>query len=148
MQLPKKVKIKRLCKTAVIPAYAKPGDAGMDLICTDITVTPDYIQYHTGLAMEIPEGYVGLLFPRSSNSNKDLLLCNSVGVIDSIYRGELMLRYKYVEADPERSWSKLYDRGDKVGQLLIIPYPQITFEEVDKLSDTARGVGGFGSTGA
>ena len=89
------VKIKKLCDSAVIPSYAKPGDAGMDLVATS-RIFDKYgnVEYGTGLAMEIPEGYVGLLFPRSSISKQDLSLANAVGVIDSGYRGEIKFKFK------------------------------------------------------
>ena len=148
---------------AVIPTYAKPGDAGMDLIATSInTDNDDYIEYGTGLAIEIPNGYVGLVFPRSSNSKKDLLLCNSVGVIDSGYRGEIKLRYKrIINPSSEKFYMRdnlfsspsiyltidHYEVGDKVGQIMILPIPFVEFTEVDELSQTERGNGGFGSTG-
>ena len=78
------VKIKKLLSNAVIPQYSKPGDAGMDLIATSVDYSNEYyVEYGTGLAIEIPEGYVGYVFPRSSNSKYDLQLCNSVGIIDS-----------------------------------------------------------------
>jgi dUTP pyrophosphatase len=143
-----KVRIKKLHQDAVIPKYAKPGDAGLDLTATEITFTPSYIAYKTGLAFEIPEGYVGLLFPRSSNSKKQLLLTNSVGVLDSGYRGEVEFRFKIVGngVTPEGDLDT-YNVGDKIGQLLIIPYPSIQFIESDTLSETERGEGGFGSSG-
>jgi dUTP pyrophosphatase len=143
-----KVKIKKLHKNAVIPKYAKSGDAGMDLTCVGFEITKNYISYKTGLAFEIPEGYVGLLFPRSSNCNKDLILTNSVGVLDSGFRGEVEFRYKYAENYPTGDPIKnVYNIGDRVGQLIIIPYPQIEFEEVEELSITERGELGYGSTG-
>ena len=135
------VKIKKLVGTAVIPTYAKEGDAGMDVVATGMNITNDYIEYTTGLAFEVPKGYVMLIFPRSSNSKKDLLLANSVGVLDSGYRGELKLRYKRLTG------SNWYVIGDKVGQIMILPYPKIEFNEVSELSSTDRGEGGFGSTG-
>ena len=139
------VKIKKLHKDAVIPAYGKPGDAGMDL--TAISIEKDgygNVVYGTGLAIEIPEGHVGLLFPRSSNSKTDLYLTNHVGVIDSGYRGEIMFKFR---ATPSLVNAKVYQVGDRVGQLIIIPYPQITLEESTELSDSERGEKGFGSTG-
>lgn len=143
-----KINIKKLDENAVIPQYAKLGDAGMDVIATSVNITDDYIEYGTGLAFEVPEGYCMLIFPRSSNSKKDLLLCNSVGVLDSGYRGELKLRFKrvynYFHAISE---DKHYEVGDKVGQIMILPYPQIEFNEVEELSETDRGSAGFGSTG-
>jgi dUTP pyrophosphatase len=86
------------------------------------------------------------LFPRSSNSKKDLLLTNSVGVIDSGYRGEVELRFKPIFNNKSENIST-YDVGDRVGQIMILPYPKIQFVETDKLSESERGDGGFGSTG-
>jgi dUTP pyrophosphatase len=134
-----KVKIKKLHYDAVIPSYAKPGDAGMDMIAVEGFSTKDHITYRTGLAMEIPENHVGLLLPRSSVYKKSQMLANSVGVIDSGYRGEIM--FKFTRSDSQ------YSVGDRVGQIIILPYPQIEFEEVKELSATNRGTGGFGSTG-
>jgi dUTP pyrophosphatase len=138
------LKIKRLHPEAVIPSFAKHGDAGMDLTAVSQSVDADSnFVYHIGLAVEIPEGYVGLLFPRSSNSKKDLLLSNSVGVIDSGYRGELMLKFKYINANHP----KHYGVGERVAQLVIMKLPFIDVVEVDELSSSERGEGGFGSTG-
>ena len=134
-----KIKIKKLRKDVIIPKYAKPGDAGIDLTAVDRKVEGMWITYYTGLAMEIPTGYVGLLFPRSSVYKTEQRLANSVGVIDSGYRGEIMMKFN-------RSINE-YRIGDRIGQLIIIPYPQIEFEEVKELSETNRGIGGFGSTG-
>jgi len=139
-----KVKIKRLLPEAIIPKYAHSTDAGLDLCCTSINREGElYIEYGTGLAIEIPEGYVGLLFPRSSISNKDMILANSVGVIDSGYRGEIKLRFKIIK---DKSYRRLYEKYEKVGQLVIIPYPSIEFEEIEELSISERMEGGFGST--
>jgi dUTP pyrophosphatase len=139
------VKIKKLHENAVIPAYAKPGDAGLDLTATSV-VTDEYgnVVYGTGLAIEIPYGYAGLLFPRSSNSKVDLYLTNHVGVVDSGYRGEIMFKYRPIDGLVE---SKIYQVGDRVGQIVILPYPSVSFEEVEQLSTTERGEGGYGSTG-
>ena len=140
-----KVKIKKLHPYAVIPSYAKDGDAGMDLTCIDnYTDEKNCLVYKTGIAVEIPNGYVGLLFPRSSNSKKDLILTNSVGVIDSGYRGEITMKFYPTKGLLN---CKTYAMGDRIGQLIIIPYPQIEFEEVEELSETERGAGGYGSTG-
>ena len=143
------VKICKLSENAVIPTYAHPGDAGMDVVATSVNVTDDYIEYGTGLSFEVPEGYCMLIFPRSSNSKKDLILANSVGILDSTYRGELKLRFKkcYQPVIYGLVAKTIYDVGDKVGQIMILPYPQINFTEVDFLSETERGDGGFGSTG-
>lgn len=143
------VKICKLSEDAVIPTYAHPGDAGMDVVATSVNITDDYIEYGTGLSFEVPEGYCMLIFPRSSNSKKDLILANSVGVLDSTYRGELKLRFKkcYQPVIYGLVARTVYNVGDKVGQIMILPYPQINFTEVDSLSETERGDGGFGSTG-
>ena len=152
-----KVKIKKLHPNSIIPKYAKTGDAGMDLTCTEIEYTKDYISYKTGLAFEIPTGFFGMLVPRSSNSKKDLLLTNSCGILDSGYRGEVEFRYKAMSnyacnnsSNPPTLSSdnfELYNTGDRIGQIIILPYPQIDFEEEETLSFTERGEGGFGSTG-
>ena len=143
-----KVKFLKLVDTAVTPSYAKPGDAGMDItaIAHKINTEHNFIEYHTGLAFEIPEGYVGLLFPRSSVSKKDLSLANCVGVVDSGYRGEISFRYKFPK-DSYFAKVKRYDDGDRVGQLVIMPYPEIELEEVNHLTTSTRGSGGYGSTG-
>jgi dUTP pyrophosphatase len=143
-----KVKIKKLHPEAVVPKYAKPGDAGMDLTATSkLFDDAGNVVYGTGLAVEIPVGYVGLIFPRSSNAKTDLYLTNHVGVIDSGYRGELMFKFRKSDSTKNFQEARLYEVGDRVGQLVIIPYPQIEFEEVDDLSDSQRGAGGYGSTG-
>ena len=134
------IKIKKLNPEAVIPKYAHSGDAGMDVYAVTKKETEKFIEYSTGLAFEIPEQYVMLIFPRSSITNKDLMLKNSVGVLDSTYRGELILRFN-------KFGNENYEIKEKIGQIIIIPYPNIEFEEVNELSETARGDGGFGSTG-
>jgi dUTP pyrophosphatase len=136
--------IKKLHPNAVIPTYAKQGDAGMDLVATEIINEEVFqITYGIGLAMEIPEGFVGLIFPRSSIRKTDLSLTNCVGVIDSGYRGELQATFR-----KERGVvSKKYEVGDRIAQIMIIPHPPIEFVEADELSNTERGDGGFGSTG-
>ena len=164
------VKIKKLCDSAVIPSYAKPGDAGMDLVATS-RIFDKYgnVEYGTGLAIEIPEGYVGLIFARSSVCKKDLALSNCVGIIDSGYRGEIKFKFKPTLAYMKDSYETghdsdhfdfvgvigevsetthhIYEVGDRVGQIIIMPYPKISFKEVDELSATDRGEGGFGHTG-
>lgn len=180
------VKIKKLSDEAQIPTYAKPGDVGMDVYATRKWID-EYgnVCYGTDLAFELPEGYAMFIFPRSSISKYSLSLCNSVGILDSGYRGELIFKFKptlyygSIQNDPEHEDeigiitddvddntvcvipgenpyinSKImyydydhYEVGDKIGQIVIMPYPQINFVEVDELSDTERGKGGFGSTG-
>lgn len=141
-----KVKFKKLVDHAVVPKYAKKGDAGMDLVAIDVGYNPEYdfVEYGTGIAVEIPEGYVGLLYPRSSVSKTPHLLCNSVGVVDSGYRGEILMRFK---TNKDREHEE-YGVGDKIGQLVIVPYPKIELEEVKELAESDRGEGGFGSTGS
>jgi dUTP pyrophosphatase len=139
-----KVKIKRLHKNSIIPSYSKIGDAGLDLVATSKFYDDfDNVCYGTGLAIEIPEGYVGLLFPRSSISKTDLTLRNSVGIIDSGYRGEITFKFNNILM----SSCEPYNVKERIGQLIIMPYPTIEFEEVEELSTTERGAQGFGSTG-
>ena len=144
-----KVNVKKLDSNAVLPTYAKHGDAGMDLTATSKSYDEHgNVVYGTSLAFEIPHGYVGLLFPRSSNTKKDLILGNSVGVIDSGYRGEVVFKFRELlpsERDIEFG-AREYEIGDRIGQIIIMPYPQIEFNLVDELSTTDRGIGGFGST--
>ena len=164
-----KIKIKKLRKDAVIPSYAIPGDAGMDLTAVSRTFDKDgNIVYGTGIAVEIPDGYVGFVFPRSSNARTNMYLTNSVGVIDSGYRGEIRLKFKCVTQtwNPLKVWWKNYvrknfkdsidvdnrvqngyDVGERIGQLIIMPYPFVEFLEADELSETERGAGGYGSSG-
>jgi dUTP pyrophosphatase len=138
-----KVKIKKLHPNAVKPKYAKESDAGMDLVATEIiSETPSQITYGTGLAMEIPDGMVGLVFPRSSIRNMGLELSNSVGVIDAGYRGEIQATFNKNGVKDE-----FYKVGDRVCQIIIVPHPIIKIIEVDELSESSRGIGGFGSTG-
>lgn len=139
------VKVKKLDEKAVIPTYSVEGDACLDL--TAISYRNDDKDNHiygTGLAFEIPKGYVGLVFPRSSNRKTFVYLTNSVGVIDSGYRGEVQVTYK------SRDYNQVdmpYKIGDRIAQIMILPYPKIEFIESDTLSETDRGEGGFGHTG-
>ena len=143
------VKIKKLHKDAIIPKYSKPGDAGLDLTVAEVTKTYDSIHdeytkvvVDSGISVEIPEGYVGLVFPRSSIQSTGLRLTNSVGVIDSGYRGSIKAYFDILD-----STLKYYEAGERFAQLIIIPYPQIEFLEVEELSTTERGAMGFGSSG-
>jgi dUTP pyrophosphatase len=136
-----KVNIKRLHENATIPFYAKESDAGMDLVITDIKGETEWdISYGFGISMEIPEGFMGLVFPRSSIRKTDLLLSNSVGVIDAGYRGEIQATFK-------KTGGAVYKIGDRGAQLIIIPHPIVEWNEVNELNNTERGEGGFGSTG-
>jgi dUTP pyrophosphatase len=139
-----KVKIKKVHPDAVIPKYAKESDAGLDLVATSIISNTTFqITYGLGISLEIPEGFVGLVFPRSSIRNTELTLSNSVGVIDSGYRGELQATFNKSNGLDSVS----YKVGDRVCQIMIIPHPIIELIEVDELSESVRGTGGFGSTG-
>lgn len=145
-----KVKFKKLATEAVLPNYANVGDAGLDLVATRFTQEFDrsgkmILVYHTDLAVEIPEGYVGLVFMRSSVAERSVTLTNAVGVIDSGYRGEITAKFKITtDALPT-----IYQPGEKVIQLVILPYPTIEVEEaVEELSETERGANGYGSSDA
>jgi dUTP pyrophosphatase len=119
----------------------------MDMVATKIiNETLDSITYGTDIAMEIPEGFVGLVFPRSSIRKTHLHLSNSVGVIDSGYRGEIQATFKKVQGISNNALDN-YKVGDRIMQIIIIPHPPIQFEEVEELNNTERGEGGFGSTG-
>ena len=150
------VKIKKLYADSIIPTKAHPSDAGYDLYAHSKSYDEDgNVVFGSGVAMEIPQNYVGLIFPRSSNAKKDLLLSNSVGVIDSGFRGEISFKFKPCAKFDEYhlTWLKdadestLYEKGDRIGQIIIIPYPEIEFVEVDELSETERGAGCYGSSG-
>lgn len=138
------VKIKRLKDIVPIPTAATIGSAGFDIYGYDpvnLNISDyGYVEYRTYIALEIPPGYVGLIYPRSSISKTGLILANSVGVIDSDYRGEILIRFKYI---PE---SKLYTHGDKICQIIFQKTVETEFVNVDELSDTERGDGNFGST--
>lgn len=191
-----RVKIKKLVPEAVIPVYAKDGDMGMDVTATSVEYDKklDCFVYHTGLAFELPKGYGMLIFPRSSNRKTNSYMANHVGILDSGYRGELLLCFKYKDSVPsilstlrsdkfiERVANNVdirdakalaaalikttndivsddselnefmmnfapYKVGDRIGQIVIVPYPTVKFEETDILSESERGAGGHGSTG-
>lgn len=141
------LKIKRLTEEAILPIRAHKTDAGIDLTCTNITQELNeagqlIIVYHTGLSMEIPEGHVGLLFPRSSISKKSLTLTNCVGVIDAGFRGEVIAKMRSTtDVVPA-----IYKPGERFAQLVIVAIPEITITEASELTETDRGDGGFGST--
>jgi dUTP pyrophosphatase len=139
-----KIHFKKLNPEAQKPKFGKPGDAGADLVATVAWATESQIVYGTGLAVEIPEGMVGLVFPRSSVRNYALSMANSVGVIDSGYRGEIMVTFNIKTNHNTR---ELYKIGDRIAQLVIIPVPLAKYVEVEELSETQRGTDGHGSTG-
>ena len=140
-----KLKIKKLDERAVMPRYAKPGDAGMDLVAIDggWDVGRMQVRYRFGLAFEIPEGFVGLIFPRSSIVKKDVTLANCVGVIDSGYRGEVTAVFNLLRGER----GEIYAAGERIAQLVVVPFAHCEIEETDELSETQRGGGGYGSTG-
>lgn len=140
-----KINLKKEDENAVIPAYSRDGDAGMDLVAVSKTIVNEkdhgYIEYDTGIAIELPENYVCFVFPRGSVSHTGLILANAVGVVDSNYRGTIKCRFKYI---PE---TREYSVGERVAQIIILPYPTIEFNEVNELSETNRQDKAFGSSG-
>lgn len=149
-----KVKFKKLNPEAVIPRRAHDTDAGLDLTATSRTFNDDgTVTYGTGLAVEIPFGYVGYLFPRSSICRKDIFLTNSVGVIDAGYRGEITAKFRPTQAFDDGGYChskvvpSVYNVGDRIAQLIIMPYPDILPVEVGELPPSDRGTHGYGSTG-
>ena len=134
------LKFKKLQEDAVLPSYANPNDAGLDL--TAISFTQEFdksgklvLVYHTGLSVEIPEGHMGLISQRSMS------MCNAVGIIDCDYKGEILVKFKITtDALPT-----IYQPGEKIAQLVVMPYPKMEPVIVEELSGEDRG-GGFGST--
>jgi dUTP pyrophosphatase len=140
-----KIQFKKLVQEAQKPKFGKPGDAGADLVATSVDFSrKNQVVYGTGLAVEIPEGMVGLVFPRSSVRNYDLSMANSVGVIDSGYRGEIMVTFNILNL---HTVENSYQVGDRIAQLVILPVPLAQYVEVNELSETQRGTDGHGSTG-
>lgn len=145
-----KLYVKKLDDCAIVPTYGSAGAAGADLYSLpapsgeDTTLLPGETKLiHTGIAAAIPEGYVGLVCARSGLATKrGLAPANKVGVIDSDYRGEIMVALHNHSQEP-----KTIENGERVAQLVLVPYISADFDEVDELSDTVRGEGGFGSTG-
>ena len=140
-----KIQFKKLVPEAKKPKFGKPGDAGADLVATSVDFSrKNQVVYGTGIAVEIPEGMVGLVFPRSSVRNYDLSMANSVGVIDSGYRGEIMVTFNILNL---HTVENSYQIGDRIAQLIIMPVPLAKYVEVEELSETQRGQQGHGSTG-
>lgn len=137
-----KIKFKKLVKDAVAPHHGSDFAAGYDLtaISSHWDDSKQCYIYGTGIAVEIPEDYVGLLFPKSSVRKFGMQLANCVGVIDADYRGEIMFSYRPYSPSSERQ----YKVGDQVGQMIIMAVPKVEYEEVDELSDTVRGERGHG----
>ena len=149
------IRIKKMHPEAKTPRYAKPGDAGLDLTATSKWYDDNgNVCYGLGWAVEIPEGYLGLLLPRSSNAKKFLAMSNSLGLIDSSFRGEISAKFKpsVIYRDAQNIDTPYepcdYEIGDRVAQLLILPYPKINFIESEELTETERGAVGYGSSGA
>lgn len=141
------IKVKKLNEQATLPTYGSEYAAGADLYaCMDeaITINPgETVMVHTGLAMEIPAGYAGLIYPRSGMASKrGLAPANKVGVVDPDYRGEFM-----VALHNHSLSAQTVEPNERIAQLVITPFLTASFEETDELSDTVRGEGGFGSTG-
>ena len=138
-----KLKFKKLHPDAKINPPANPGDCGYDITAVTMSLdNPMYVEYGTKLSVKIPEGYVGLLLPRSSVSNKGLSLANSCGVLDQGFLGEIRFRFY-----PTGTLSELYNIGDRIGQLLLVPILIVEMEEVEEFEHTERGSGSYGSTG-
>lgn len=142
-----KIKLKKLNNNAVIPVYGSDFSAGADLYSAEesaVTVKAgETYLFHTAIAIEIPEGYVGLVYARSGLASKrGLAPANKVGVIDSDYRGEIMVAILN-HSDKEQ----VVEPHERIAQLVIAPFLKAEFEETNELSDTVRGEGGFGSTG-
>lgn len=136
-----KIKIKKTDSKAIVPFYATDGSGAMDLTATLTEfIDNEHVKYYFGLAFEIPKGYVGLIFPRSSCYKQRQIMSNCVGVIDSDYRGE-------VSAVMIGNSKEMYRNGDRVAQILFLQVPKIELVEVDELTPTRRGEGGYGSTG-
>ena len=132
-----------------LPKYSHNGDACVDIKCAAIdTISEENtIIIHTGIHVELPENYVMLILPRSSNCKTPLYMPNSVGVIDSGYRGEILVKYKAPDRLTFINYKDYYKVGDRVAQAIVLPYPTIKFTQVDNLTESSRGNGGFGSTG-
>ncbi len=142
-----KINIKKLDDRAIVPTYGSEFSAGADLYAVlddEIVIKPgETVLVRTGIAMEIPIGYAGLIYARSGLATKmGLAPANKVGVIDADYRGEIMVSL-YNQSSSNRTISN----GERIAQLVITPFYKASFEEVSTLSETVRGAGGFGSTG-
>ena len=143
------IEIKKLNNNAKIPTQGTPGSAGYDLYSIeDVDMTSYYVEdkahlLRTGLAMSIPDGYVGLIFPRSSLHRRHLTLANCVGVVDSDYRGEVKVPLKCTD---NMDTNQFVIKGDRVAQIIFVKHGNANFQEVDNLDVTLRDQGGFGST--
>lgn len=141
------IKVKRFSPKAVIPSYAKPGDAGMDLTATKVEYLPGYVNVEFDIGFEIPPGFVGLMFPRSSVYKTGFSMSNCVGVIDSGYRGAVSAKFYYNSVEHAGIFAQDFKEGDRAAQIIFVPIPFTVLKEVDELAESERGTGGFGSTG-
>lgn len=138
--------VKKLHPDAVLPVSSNNTDAGYDLFAIDdgtLNEPQGYIEYRTGIAIELPRGFHAEIFPRSSISKTTLILANGVGLIDEGYRGEILLRFRYISVVP-----RAYKAGDRIGQLVIRKTEHMPMVWVEELGSSDRGTGGFGSTGS
>lgn len=138
------IKFKKLDDNAKLPQKAHETDAGWDMWAVSKKENEKYVQYGTGIAFDIPKGWVGELYPRSSVTNKDLMLKNSVGIIDAGYQGEIMFRFNVTK---QNSFFDSYHIGDKIGQIIFKRLPEVSLVEVNEFKKSFRGEKGFGSTG-
>lgn len=146
------IKFKRLHPTAILPEYATPGSAAMDFYVAGDKAhhlyTGSSVIVRTGLAVEVPEGYMLDMRSRSGHGFAYAIrLANCTGVIDSDYRGELLIKLTRDRRETKAAHRVTINPGDRVAQGIVLPAPQFVIGWVDQLSDTARGRGGFGSTG-
>lgn len=146
-----KLNIKKIHEDAIVPTYATPGSACFDLYAVDVEDNTRLINgkpqtFRTGLSFEIPAGYVILVFSRSGHGfNYSTRLSNCVGVIDSDYRGEVMVRL--IRDTDSLTSPNFFNTGDRVAQAMLVPVEQVVFFETEELTETERGTDGFGSTG-
>lgn len=141
------LKVKLLHRTSKMPVRSKDGDAGIDLFAHSLEfVSSTLVKYSTGIAVEIPENHVGLIFQRSSSVKKAIRLTNCAGVIDSNYRGEILVYFTIATA-ARGNTKNLYYIGDRIAQMVIVPCPKLEIVNATELSTTNRGTEGFGSSG-
>ena len=140
-----KIKIKLLSDNAKLPIKGTNGSAGYDLTVNSLfwDRSNNVISYGFGIALEIPKGWVGLLFPRSSVYKKDIDLTNCVGVIDSDYRGEISAKFRLLKPD----MNNIYTVGERAAQIVFVRHGNVDFKVVNELSETLRGAEGYGHTG-
>lgn len=140
------VKIKLLSDKAKLPVKGTPDSAGYDLTAASVfwDRSNNIVSYGFGIALEIPKGYVGLIFPRSSVYKKNLDMSNCVGVIDSDYRGEISAKFRLLNPN----LNNVYISGERIAQIVFVKHDDVDFKVSEELSETIRGAGGYGHTGA